>query len=105
LARILNQENLTLRYVGAEHSWGPLFADDGDICDLESDYLDNPNDTNLKIRLRKEGEKNLVDVMTGVATGDFMKFQLENKINLPCNVILDVLQIVSVVASGCHGVG
>ena len=40
--------------------------------------------------------------MTGVTTADFKKFQLENKVNINCNVLLDAVQIVSVVASGCH---
>lgn len=40
--------------------------------------------------------------MTGVTTGDFKKFQIKNKLNIPANVILDVVQMVSVVATGCH---
>lgn len=40
--------------------------------------------------------------MTGVTTGDCKKFQLKNKLHIPANVILDVVQMVSVVATGCH---
>ena len=43
-----------------------------------------------------------VDVLTGVTTGDFKEFQLKNKLHLSANVILDVVQMVSVVATGCH---
>ena len=43
-----------------------------------------------------------VDVLTGVTNADFKDFQLKNKLHLPANTILDVVQMVSVVATGCH---
>lgn len=43
-----------------------------------------------------------VDIMTGTTTGDFKEFQLKNKMHLDANVILDTVQMVSVVATACH---
>lgn len=47
-------------------------------------------------------EKRTVDVMAGVTTGDLKTFQLQTKLNLNANVILDLVQMVSVVQTGCH---
>ena len=43
-----------------------------------------------------------VDIMTGITTGDFKEFQIKNKMHLDANVILDTVQMVSVVATACH---
>ena len=43
-----------------------------------------------------------VDIMTGTTTGDFKEFQIKNKMHLDANVILDTVQMVSVVATACH---
>ena len=40
--------------------------------------------------------------MAGVTTRQFKEFQLEKKLNIPANVILEVVQMISVVATGCH---
>jgi hypothetical protein len=40
--------------------------------------------------------------MTGTTTGDFKEFQIKNKMHLDANVILDTVQMVSVVATACH---
>lgn len=40
--------------------------------------------------------------MTGVTTGDLKAFQLQTKLNLNANVILDLVQMVSVAQTGCH---
>lgn len=40
--------------------------------------------------------------MTGVTTGDLKTFKLQAKLNLNTNVILDLVQIVSVAPTGCH---
>ncbi|XP_061179400.1 uncharacterized protein LOC133188026 [Saccostrea echinata] len=90
-----------IRCAGQRHSWAPVFPDDNQICinveDMISDYgwIQNSNCR----------EKREVDVMTGATTGDLKKFQLKHKMNLKTNVILDVVQMVSVVVTGCHGVG
>lgn len=47
-------------------------------------------------------DKRTVDVMTGVTTGDLKTFQLEQKLSLNANVILDLVQVVSVAQTGCH---
>lgn len=43
-----------------------------------------------------------VDIMAGVTTRQFKDFQLKKKLNIPANVILEVVQMISVVATGCH---
>lgn len=40
--------------------------------------------------------------MAGVTTGDLKTFQLQTKLNLNTNVILDLVQMVSVTQTGCH---
>ncbi|XP_076088204.1 uncharacterized protein LOC143058614 isoform X2 [Mytilus galloprovincialis] len=55
--------------------------------------------------LSEQREKGEVDIMTGATTGEFKKFQLKHKVNIPGNVVLDCVHMVSVVATGCHGVG
>lgn len=40
--------------------------------------------------------------MTGVTSGDLKTFKLQAKLNLNTNVILDLVQIVSVAPTGCH---
>lgn len=40
--------------------------------------------------------------MTGVTSGDFKEFQLKEKLDIPSNVVLDAVQMISVVATGCH---
>ncbi|KAJ8306718.1 hypothetical protein KUTeg_015759 [Tegillarca granosa] len=103
LIRYARDQGLRIRCAGTKHSWAPLFADENQICiyltSLNSDYPGGK-----KIRF-SPGSKTEVDVMTGVNNGDLKAFQLENKVNLPCNVILTAVQPVSVVATGCHGVG
>ncbi|XP_052079585.1 L-gulonolactone oxidase-like isoform X2 [Mytilus californianus] len=98
-----SEEGLRVRCAGTGHSWAPLFADSKQLLiyvkDLKSDYKDG---SRIRISNRKKRE---VDIMTGVTTGDFKKFQIKNKLHIPANVILDVVQMVSVVATGCHGVG
>lgn len=47
-------------------------------------------------------DKRTVDVMTGVTTGDLKTFQLKQKLSLNANVILDLVQVVSVAQTGCH---
>ncbi|KAK3099311.1 hypothetical protein FSP39_002463 [Pinctada imbricata] len=94
-----------LRCAGARHSWSPLFFDSSKqnvliyVDKISSDY---GSSSKIRISNKKNQE---VDIMTGVTTGDFEKFQLKNKMNLKANVILEVVQMVSVVATGCHGVG
>lgn len=40
--------------------------------------------------------------MTGVTTGDFKTFQVEQKLSILANVILDLVHVVSVAQTGCH---
>ncbi|XP_076088202.1 L-gulonolactone oxidase-like isoform X2 [Mytilus galloprovincialis] len=98
-----SEQGLRVRCAGTGHSWAPIFADSKQLLiyvkDMKSDYKDG---SRIRISNRKKLE---VDIMTGVTTGDFKKFQLKNKLHIPANVILDVVQMVSVVATGCHGVG
>ncbi|XP_071128649.1 L-gulonolactone oxidase-like [Mytilus edulis] len=98
-----SEEGLRVRCAGTGHSWAPIFADSNQLLiyvkDMKSDYKDG---SRIRISNRKKCE---VDIMTGVTTGDCKKFQLKNKLHIPANVILDVVQMVSVVATGCHGVG
>ncbi|XP_063412030.1 uncharacterized protein LOC134694861 [Mytilus trossulus] len=98
-----SEQGLRVRCAGTGHSWAPIFADSKQLLiyvkDMKSDYKDG---SRIRISSRKKLE---VDIMTGVTTGDFKKFQLKNKLHIPANVILDVVQMVSVVATGCHGVG
>lgn len=95
-------EKIVIRCAGARHSWAPVFADTRQVCvntkNLKSDY---PNKSNIRADL----DKRTVDVMTGVTTGDLKTFQLEQKLSLNANVILDLVQVVSVAQTGCHGVG
>ena len=44
----------------------------------------------------------LVTMGTGVTTGDFMKFQLENNLCIPTNVILREVTMGGVLLGGCH---
>lgn len=46
--------------------------------------------------------KRTVDVMAGVTTGDFKRFQVEQKLSILANVILDLVHVVSVAQTGCH---
>nr|XP_034307480.1 uncharacterized protein LOC105321767 isoform X1 [Crassostrea gigas] len=95
-------EKVVIRCAGARHSWAPVFADTRQICvntkHMKSDY---PNKSNIRADL----DKRTVDVMTGVTTGDLKTFQLKQKLSLNANVILDLVQVVSVAQTGCHGVG
>ncbi|XP_034316358.2 L-gulonolactone oxidase-like [Magallana gigas] len=95
-------ENLVIRCAGARHSWAPVFADNRQICvntkNLKSDYPDGSN-------IRADFTKRTVDVMAGVTTGDFKRFQVEQKLSILANVILDLVHVVSVAQTGCHGVG
>lgn len=96
-------ENVGIRCAGSRHSWAPVFADTFQICvnieNLKSDYTSK---TNIRVA---DLEKRTVDVMAGVTTGDLKTFQLQTKLNLNTNVILDLVQMVSVTQTGCHGVG
>ncbi|KAK3102691.1 hypothetical protein FSP39_013180, partial [Pinctada imbricata] len=96
-------EGVKIRCAGSKHSWAPVFSDDKNLLlyveKMQSDYKDG---SRIRISNKKKKE---VDVMTGVTTGDFKEFQIKNKLHLAANVILDVVQMVSVVATGCHGVG
>lgn len=40
--------------------------------------------------------------MAGVTTGDFKTFQVEQKLSILANVILDLVHVVSVAQTGCH---
>ena len=40
--------------------------------------------------------------MTGATTDDLKRFQIREKMHLRANAILEVVQMVSVVATGCH---
>lgn len=97
------KEKVGVRCAGQRHSWAPVFPDDNQVCinveDMKSDYA-----YGSKIRFADK-EKREVDVLTGVTTGDLKKFQLKNKVNLNTNVIIDAVQMVSAVVTGCHGVG
>lgn len=97
------EENMGIRCAGSRHSWAPVFADSFQICvnteNMKSDYTSR---TNIRIADLNRGT---VDVMTGVNTGDLKTFQLQAKLNLNTNVILDLVQMVSVAQTGCHGVG
>ncbi|KAJ8311429.1 hypothetical protein KUTeg_010784 [Tegillarca granosa] len=94
LVKYARDKKWRVRCAGRKHSWSPLFADEGQMLlymdQMESDY---PN-----------GER-ILDVLAGVPLEDLKKFELNNKVNLPCNTVLTVVQLVSVVVSGCHGVG
>lgn len=96
-------EKVGIRCAGSRHSWAPVFADSCQICvninTLKSDYT---SQTNIRIA---DACKGTVDVMAGVTTGDLKTFQLQTKLNLNTNVILDLVQMVSVAQTGCHGVG
>ncbi|CAC5357779.1 unnamed protein product [Mytilus coruscus] len=98
-----SEEGLRVRCAGSGHSWAPIFSDNNQLLiyveNIKSDYKDG---SRIKISNRKKGE---VDIMTGVTTGDFKKFQLKNKLNIAANVIIETVQMVSVVATACHGVG
>ncbi|XP_071149077.1 L-gulonolactone oxidase-like [Mytilus edulis] len=98
-----SEEGLSVRCAGRGHSWAPLFSDSNQLLihveDMKSDYKDGS-----KIRI-SDREKREVDIMTGATTEEFKNFQLEHKVNIPGNVVLDCVHMVSVVATGCHGVG
>ncbi|CAC5363242.1 unnamed protein product [Mytilus coruscus] len=98
-----SEEGLRVRCAGSGHSWAPIFSDNSQlpiyVKNMKSDYKDG---SRIRISNRKKGE---VDIITGVTTGDFKKFQLKNKLNIAANVVADAVQMVSVVATGCHGVG
>lgn len=64
--------------------------------------LFNPIMSFLNIFDISQIQKRTVDVMTGVTTGDLKAFQLQTKLNLNANVILDLVQMVSVAQTGCH---
>lgn len=49
-----------------------------------------------------QSNKKTVDVMAGVTTGDFKTFQVEQKLSILANVILDLVHVVSVAQTGCH---
>ncbi|XP_062603066.1 uncharacterized protein LOC134264804 [Saccostrea cucullata] len=92
-----------IRCAGQRHSWAPISPDNEQIC-INVDQMKSDYDDGSKIRIASR-EKREIDVMTGVTTGELKEFQLDNKINLKTNVILDVVHLVSVVVTGCHGVG
>lgn len=96
-------ESVVIRCAGARHSWAPVFADTCQVCvnikNLKSDYSSL---TNIRIA---DIERRTVDVTAGVTTGDLKTFQLQTTLNLNANVILDLVQMVSVAQTGCHGVG
>lgn len=97
------EKNMGIRCAGSRHSWAPVFADSFQICvnteNMESDYTSR---TNIRVA---DLHRRTVDVMTGVTTGDLKTFQLQTKLHLNTNVILDLVQMVSVAQTGCHGVG
>lgn len=103
IIRAARAENVGIRCAGSRHSWAPVFADTFQICvhieNLKSDYT---SQTNIRVA---DLQKRTVDVMAGVTTGDLKTFQLQTKLNLNTNVILDLVQMVSVTQTGCHGVG
>ncbi|KAK3099148.1 hypothetical protein FSP39_000135 [Pinctada imbricata] len=92
-----------IRCAGSCHSWSPLFADSNNVLiyvdKIKSDYEDKS-----KIRMSNK-EMCEVDIMTGVTTDELRNFELKHNVNLEANVILEAVQMVSVVATGCHGVG
>ncbi|XP_076099587.1 L-gulonolactone oxidase-like [Mytilus galloprovincialis] len=103
LLKVASEEKLSVRCAGSGHSWSPIFSDRNNVLiymeNIKSDYEDGS-----RIRI-SPGTVNHVDVMAGVTTRQFKEFQLEKKLNIPANVILEVVQMISVVATGCHGVG
>ncbi|KAK3598520.1 hypothetical protein CHS0354_005801 [Potamilus streckersoni] len=107
LISVAKSSGLKVRCAGTKHSWSPIFADQNQLLiymdKMASDYPNNQRIFMEEVQCHSDTVK--VHIMSGVTNEEFKQFQLDNNISLPCNILLTVVQTVSVVVTGSHGVG